>query len=369
MPGGVPTAGERSVNHAGEPRCDTATFGSRLAVMNRRLAPPAVAALLFLALPDAVLAQGGPPVPFVLPIACEIGRTCYVQNYVDVDPTPGAKDFTCGSRSYEKHTGTDFRVLSMADKRRGVAVLAAAPGKVLRVRDGAQDVSVRERSVGAVAGQECGNGVVVEHGRGWTTQYCHMAKGSLTVKPGDMVTAGQPLGLVGLSGNTEYPHLHFTVRRDDRIVDPFAVDAPDGTCGIGQATAWAGPVEAALAYVPRAVLNAGFAAAPVTNAQIEAGEAGARPPGQDAPAFIAFVRAIGLRQGDVQRMVITAPGGAPFVTSALEPLPRDQAQSMMFAGRKRPATGYPPGEYRVLYEVVRDGQAVLSHAMSLNIGG
>jgi hypothetical protein len=41
----------------------------------------------------------------------------------------------------------------------------------------------------------------------------------------------------------------------------------------------------------------------------------------------------------------------------------------MFAGRKRPATGYPPGEYRVLYEVVRDGQAVLSHAMSLNIGG
>ena len=161
MPGGVPTAGERSVNHAGEPRCDTATFGPRLPIMNRRLAPPAVAALLFLALPDAVLAQGGPPVPFVLPIACEIGRTCHVQNYVDVDPTPGAKDFTCGSRSYEKHTGTDFRVLSMADKRRGVAVLAAAPGKVLRVRDGAQDVSVRERSVGAVAGQECGNGVVV----------------------------------------------------------------------------------------------------------------------------------------------------------------------------------------------------------------
>jgi murein DD-endopeptidase MepM/ murein hydrolase activator NlpD len=318
--------------------------------------------------PNAALAQGAPPVPFVLPLDCEIGRTCFVQNYVDVDPSPSAKDFTCGSRSYEKHNGTDFRVLSMADQRRGVAVVAAAPGKVLRVRDGVEDVSVRERSIGAVAGQECGNGIVVDHGRGWTTQYCHMAKGSVTVKAGDAVAAGQRVGRIGLSGQTEYPHLHFTVRHDDRIVDPFALDAPPGTCGLAQATAWAKQVEAALAYVPRAVLNAGFSSAPVTNAEIENGNAGARPPGADAPAFIGFVRAIGLRQGDVQRMTITAPDGSELVRTALEPLPRDQAQSMIFAGRKRPASGFPLGEYRALYEVVREGQPVLSHTMTFRIG-
>lgn len=328
-----------------------------------------MAAILIAGWSAPVLAQGGPPVPFILPIACEVGRTCFVQNYVDTDPGAGAKDFACGSRSYDKHNGTDFRVLTLADKQRGVAVLAAAPGKVLRVRDGVQDVSVRERGLGSVAGQECGNGLVVDHGRGWTTQYCHMAKGSVVVKPGDTVAAGQRLGLVGLSGQTEYPHLHFTVRRDDRIVDPFAIDAPEGTCGLAQATAWAGPVEATLSYVPRAVLNAGFAAGPVTNAQIESGEAGAKPPGPDAPALVAFVRAIGLRQGDVQRMVITAPDGKEFVSSSLEPLARDQAQSMMFAGRKRPPEGYPRGEYRVHYVVLRDGGPVLDHAMTLRIDG
>lgn len=329
----------------------------------------ALAAAASVGWPRPAQAQGGPPVPFVLPVACEIGRTCFVQNYVDADPGPGARDFACGSRSYEKHNGTDFRVLSLADKQRGVAVLAAAPGRVLRVRDGVQDVSVRERGLGAVAGQECGNGLVIDHGRGWSTQYCHMAQGSLAVKAGDTVAAGQRLGGVGLSGQTEYPHLHFTVRRDDRVVDPFAIDAPEGTCGLAQATAWAAPVEAALAYVPRAVLNAGFAAGPVTNAQVESGEAGTDPPGPQSPALVAFVRAIGLRQGDVQRMVITAPDGSEFVASSLDPLPRDQAQSLMFAGRKRPSTGYPKGEYRVRYVVLRDGGPVLDHAMTLRIDG
>lgn len=318
--------------------------------------------------PVKVFAQGRPPVPFVLPLDCEIGRTCFVQNYVDSDPSPNAKDFTCGSRSYEKHNGTDFRVLSMADQRRGVAVLAAAPGKVTRVRDGVEDVSVRERSIAAVAGQECGNGVVVDHGRGWTTQYCHMAMGSVTVKAGDAVAAGQSVGRIGLSGQTEYPHLHFTVRHENTIIDPFALDAPLGTCGLAQATAWAKQVETTLAYVPRAVLNAGFSSGPVTNAEIENGDTDARPPGTGAPAFIGFVRAIGLRQGDVQRMTITAPDGSEMVRSALEPLPRDQAQSMMFAGRKRPASGFPLGEYRALYEVVRDGKPVLSHTMTFRMG-
>ena len=52
-----------------------------------------------------------------------------------------------------------------------------------------------------------------------------MANGSLQVKPGDLVRAGQPLGHVGLSGLTEYPHLHFTIRHQGKIADPFAYGA------------------------------------------------------------------------------------------------------------------------------------------------
>ena len=146
-----------------------------------------------------------------LPINCEIGVTCEVQNYVDLDPSSQARDYQCGSRTYDGHKGMDFRLPSLRAQRAGVNVLAAAPGRVLRVRDGVPDMSVRERGIGAVNGRECGNGVVVDHGEGWSTQYCHMAQGSLLVKPGDKVEASQPLGRVGLSGMTEYPHLHFAV--------------------------------------------------------------------------------------------------------------------------------------------------------------
>ena len=206
-----------------------------------------------------------------LPLDCDIGRSCFVQNYVDADPGPGASDFRCGTRSYNDHDGTDIRVRTLAQQQAGVAVLAAAAGRVAGRRDGMADISVREGGREAIAGRECGNGVTLDHGDGWQTQYCHMARGSVTVKVGDTVAAGQRLGSVGISGMTEYPHLHFTVRQGAQTVDPFAFGAPAGACGAGQSL-WAPEVAVALAYQERSVLNTGFAAAPVSMAGIGIGE-------------------------------------------------------------------------------------------------
>jgi murein DD-endopeptidase MepM/ murein hydrolase activator NlpD len=161
-----------------------------------------------------------------VPIACEVGRTCEVQHYVDRDPGPGARDYRCGGRTYEKHSGVDIRVPDMAAQRRGVDVLSAAPGRVARLRDGVADISVRAPDAPSVKGTECGNGVVIDHGEGWETQYCHMAQGSVRVKPGDQVQAGTPIGKVGLSGDTEYPHVHMTVRHAGQVVDPFSPTGP-----------------------------------------------------------------------------------------------------------------------------------------------
>src|SRR5262249_7391906 len=193
-----------------------------------------------------------------LPINCAIGLTCEIQNYVDLDPSSQARDYQCGSRTYDGHKGIDFRLPSLRAQRTGVNVLAAAPGRVLRVRDGVPDISVHQRGIGAVNGRECGNGVVIDHGEGWSTQYCHMAQGSLLVNPGDKVEASQPLGLVGLSGMTEYPHLHFGVTFQGKLVEPFAFGAPEGSCGGGRSL-WKPALRSALAYTPRAVLNMGFA--------------------------------------------------------------------------------------------------------------
>jgi murein DD-endopeptidase MepM/ murein hydrolase activator NlpD len=56
-----------------------------------------------------------------------------------------------------------------------------------------------------------GNHVVVDIGEGRYALYAHMQPGRLRVKVGDKVVTGQVLGLLGNSGNTDAPHLHFHV--------------------------------------------------------------------------------------------------------------------------------------------------------------
>jgi len=298
-----------------------------------------------------------------LPIDCEIGVSCEIQNYVDLDPSSQARDYQCGSRTYNGHKGVDFRLPSLRAQRAGVNVLASAPGRVLRVRDGVLDMSVRERGIGAVDNRECGNGVVVDHGEGWSTQYCHMAQGSLLVKPGDNVEASQPLGRVGLSGLTEYPHLHFTVTFQGKVVEPFAFGAPEGSCGGGRSL-WEASLQSTLAYKPRVVLNAGFANGEVKMQAIEAGDVAG--PALETP-LVAYVRAIGTKAGDIQKLQIAAPDGSILVESSTKPLDRDKAQVMMFVGKRPPGGGWPRGVYRATYTIIHGGTVVVDRSFTTEL--
>src|SRR5262245_44035491 len=299
------------------------------------------------------------------PVACEIGRTCVIQQYVDHDAGPGVRDYMCGTLTYDGHNGTDIRVPTTAAQRQGVDVVAAADGEVLRGRDGMPDVPARTIPPGPVEGRECGNGVVIAHRDGWETQYCHLAQGSIRVKPGDRVVAGQPLGRVGFSGRAAFPHLHFTVRRQGVVADPFAFQPDAAKCGSG-ISLWAPALRAALTYRERTVLNVGFAAGSVTMEQVEAGEVPTAL-GAGAPALVAFVRAVGLRQGDVQHLSVRAPDGAPLVDHAAQPLDRHKAQTLLFVGKKRPASGWRSGTYTASYMVSRDGKVVLEQEFAANV--
>jgi murein DD-endopeptidase MepM/ murein hydrolase activator NlpD len=210
----------------------------------------------------------------------------------------------------------------------------------------------------------CGNGVIIDHREGWQTQYCHMAKGSVRVKPGEPVASGQPIGQVGVSGKTQFPHLHFTVRHNGKIVDPFAHEPQPSACGSG-GSLWRTPGPG-FAYQPRTLLSSGFASEPVTMQRIEAGALG-RPPDRDAPALVAFVRVIGLRQGDVQRLTITAPDRALLADHTLPPLDRAKAQYLMFAGKRRPPDGWPAGSYEAHFTVSRDGTVVFERRFALSL--
>jgi hypothetical protein len=64
--------------------------------------------------------------------------------------------------------------------------------------------------------------VTVRHGNGFLSYYGHLKKNSVVVNVGDWVVPGQKLGVVGSSGCSTYPHLHFEVHDcDDKVVDPF----------------------------------------------------------------------------------------------------------------------------------------------------
>lgn len=317
-------------------------------------------------LAGVTVAHAAPEAPVLgLPLACQVGRTCEVQHYVDRDPGPGVRDYRCARRTYDKHNGVDIRLLDMAAQRAGVDVLAAAPGRVARLRDGVADISIRTPGAPSVAGQECGNGVVVDHGGGWETQYCHLAKGSVRVKAGDAVAAGQPLARVGLSGNTEFPHLHFTVRHAGQIVDPFAPDMSKPAACAAQASLWSAAAGRQLAYKAGVILNAGFAGAPVKMEDVEAG--GVPGPSPASPYVVVYVRTLELEAGDRVELVLTGPGGANLASATAAPLDHDKAQYINLVGKKRPPSGWARGVYVGQIRVHRAGAVVLERRIQTTL--
>lgn len=86
--------------------------------------------------------------------------------------------------------------------------------------EGTQVLSVAAGLV-TFAGEKAGYGRMVEinHGNGMATRYCHSEK--LLVNEGDMVRKGQPVALMGSTGHSTGPHLHFEVLKDGTQVDPL----------------------------------------------------------------------------------------------------------------------------------------------------
>lgn len=275
-----------------------------------------------------------------LPIQCEPGRTCWVQQYVDHDKGPGARDYRCGGQAYDGHDGTDIRIRDTGTK---ADVLASAPGVVKGIRDEMEDQLVRsEADRAAIKDRECGNGVVIDHDGGWQTQYCHMRKGTVAVKKGDAVERGQKLGEVGYSGMAAFPHVHLTVRKGRTAVDPFR-SSDAGQCGDVANPLWSASALKALEYREGDIVGLGFAPGKIELVDIEEGKAGKDRPSQDWPALVAYAWAINLKEGDILTISLNGPEGIDADSSVT--LDRNKAQYMLFSGKKRPASGWPKGEY------------------------
>jgi hypothetical protein len=296
-----------------------------------------------------------------LPIDCTPGDTCYVQNYVDRDPGPGAHDYACGALSYNGHKGTDFGLPSLAAMQSGVTVRAAADGKVRGTRDGMIDRVYSTQEDNRINGRDCGNGVVIDHGNGWETQYCHLRQGTVAVKSGQQVSAGTPLGLVGLSGRTQFPHLHISVRHNGEVIDPFTPTAATATCGTApEPTLWADD----LGYQPGALLSLGFATKVPDYADIKAGTATETDIGTDAPALVLWGFAFGGQTDDIMEFAITGPRGRVY--QGRQTLKKNQALFFR-AGGKRLRAPLPPGDYKGTVTLIRKGESVSKKSTTILI--
>lgn len=110
-----------------------------------------------------------------------------------------------GGRSYEFHSGMDI------DGDRGDMVVAPADGRVM------------------TAGWQGGYGQLVEidHGNGLSTRYGHLSR--LEVKEGDRIKRGQLIALVGSTGRSTGPHLHYELRLDKKAINPRRFLPPEPT--------------------------------------------------------------------------------------------------------------------------------------------
>ncbi len=101
-----------------------------------------------------------------------------------------------GGRSYEFHAGMDI------DGERGDTVIAPANGTVIKA--------------GWTGGY--GNMIEIDHGNGLSTRYGHLSK--IEIQVGDTIQRGQLIGLVGSTGRSTGPHLHYELRLNDKSINP-----------------------------------------------------------------------------------------------------------------------------------------------------
>ena len=160
----------------------------------------------------------------------------FIGAYVDQNTASGAiQDYNCEANTYDGHTGTDIAVWPYSFYKMDnnqIEVIAAAAGTIIQRADGNFDRNCVGAGSGLIA-----NSIIIQHADGSYALYWHMKSGSVTSKiVGQTVVAGEYIGVVGSSGSSSGPHLHFEIRTGNTSAtykDPFS-----GTCNTLNATSW-----------------------------------------------------------------------------------------------------------------------------------
>jgi murein DD-endopeptidase MepM/ murein hydrolase activator NlpD len=128
-----------------------------------------------------------------------------------------ALDFVQVDEGFLRHTGRGTRLSDYYCY--GQDILAASAGKVIRIENNISDAPFVGFGIcDFTARSFIGNHIIIQHADGEYGLYAHLIKGSITVKPGNMVERGQVIGQCGHSGHSSEPHLHFHLQDSPEIL-------------------------------------------------------------------------------------------------------------------------------------------------------
>lgn len=302
------------------------------------LASPAAVA------PPAKADEAPPGGGFSLPIKCTLDRNCWIVNLPDDGRGDKVTDYRCGNRTYNGHEGTDFGIRDFLAVDEGVDVIATADGIVTAARDGTPDRYLHNAETQRLIGRKaCGNAVIVQHVGGWESLYCHMRKGSIVVKPGDRVARGDKLGLVGMSGRTQFPHVHVEFRQNERTLDPFTGRPVEDGCKADGHSLWL--PEAGVHYPGLALYAAGFVDHEPLPERIWSTARSPVSMVRHAPALVLWAAMFGVERGDVLRLKIVDPKGRTLASRDVK-IDRHRARMMAYVGRPLEPLGWQTGKWR-----------------------
>jgi hypothetical protein len=288
-----------------------------------------------------------------MPIACEYGKDCFISSLFSYEENieEGLEkiisDYKCGqlTQKGEKSTRFALRNMQQIQNGEGINVIAVDKGTVEAIHDGEKDMGASKAAQKMQNIANCGNGVLIRHGRGFITQYCHLQQGSVSVEAGQEVKKGDVIGKVGSSGFVSYPHLEFIVKRDDQPIDPFT---GEGITSCQQKkdfiSLWDFKTDALLSYVPTLLINASFTGN-IPNAEgVQNSRFISDTLPNDENRLVFWVNLMGLRKDDILQISITSPSGD---TIALREKTFSRYEPLYFhyVGKRRTSAAWERGTY------------------------
>ena len=309
----------------------------------------------------SAVAETPPPPELLFPLTCDAPANCIPLVYADHLPGPGVQDYNCGLNAREQSGVTHIALRSLAEVDLNISVLAAARGKVRGTRDGIRDEGPELRDANGKPPPFCGNAVEIIHEGGWISRYCHMREGSVLVKAGDDLQAGDVIGYAGWSGKAPLPGLGFRLKHENIILDPFTGKSLGENCTAKGKPLWTGIPAKAKEYEDIIVIDAGFSATPQPLLpDIIRGYHRQTTLPATAPSLVFWALIGNVVPGEQRTLQIVGPDDK--IVAEQKHTERDINPVMLLhTGAMRPKQGWLPGTYSASIVISREVNGQVLH--------